>query len=242
MTSDPAREPIFNAPAIIVALVGVCVAIHLVREVIGETLDEWLVETLAFIPARYGGAAAALPGGVAADVGSFLTHTFLHGNWMHLAINSAWLLAVGSPIARRTSAAGFLTLYFLSGAGGALLFLLFHLGQPVPMVGASGAISGLMAATMRLVFAAERPEGRLRVREEPEAAPRLSLGGTLKSRQALIAIGAWVAVNLLFGLVLSGDGPGSPGAVAWEAHLGGFLVGLVAFDLVDRGPEVEQPA
>ena len=110
----------------------------------------------------------------------------------------------------------------------------------VPMVGASGAVSGLMGALFRLMFAAQDPSSRWLLREHPEEAPALSLRETFTNRSALTAIAAWVLVNFIaaFGLGTFG----TPGAVAWEAHLGGFFTGLLAFDLFDRTRSRPAPA
>ena len=68
---------------------------------------------------------------------------------MHLLINSAWFLAFATPVARRIGPVRFLAFFLLCGVGGALLYLPFN---SAPMVGASGAISGLMGAAMRFLF------------------------------------------------------------------------------------------
>lgn len=228
-----AREPIFNLPGVIVVLFGVLVAVHLMREFLSQELDDWVLAALAFVPARFGERGSALPGAPWAGPASFVTHTLLHGDWLHLAMNSVWLMAVGSPIARRMSAPAFIGFAAVCGAGGALLFLAIHPGLAVPMVGASGAISGLMAAVFRLIFSADDDHARHLLREDPAAVPRLSLGQTFKSRQATAAIAVWIVVNMLaaFGF---GALDGTSG-IAWEAHLGGFLTGLLAFGLFDRG-------
>jgi membrane associated rhomboid family serine protease len=225
------RQPVFNVPGIVAGVLGVLVLVHGVRQLLSDRVDDGVLGLFAFNPARYD--VAGFPGEPWAGPLSFLSHALLHGDWLHLAINGAWLLAVGSPIARRTSAGGFLGLFALCGAGGALLFLALHPGLDGSLVGASGAISGLMGAVFRLLFAARTAADRELLSSTPADAPRLSLAETFTSRSALTAIGVWVVVNMLaaFGL----GGLAAPGAIAWEAHLGGFLTGLLSFDLFDRG-------
>ena len=152
---------------------------------------------------------------------------------MHLTINSAWLLAVGAPIARRMPALSFLALFGLCAAGGALLFMLLHPGVNASLVGASGAISGLMAAVFRLMYAARDGKGRQLLRERPLEAPRLGVGAMLTRRAPLTAILVWVGINVVVGVGVGVFGDGMP--IAWEAHLGGFFVGLFVFELFDRG-------
>ena len=92
----------------------------------------------AFIPARYDSnilANAAWPGGTAADIWTFVTYALLHADWMHLLFNSVWLLAFGTPLARRFGAARFLAFCAVTAAAGALAHLMTHFGQMVPMVG-----------------------------------------------------------------------------------------------------------
>ena len=116
-------------------------AIHQrLRELLAED-GAWLTAALAFIPARETGLADELPGGRIAAVTSFITHQFVHGDLAHLGINSAWLLAFGTPVARRTDAARFVVFFLLAGTAGALLYLAVNGAVVILVVGASGAIS-----------------------------------------------------------------------------------------------------
>lgn len=231
---QPRREPIFNAPPVLVGLLAVMVVVHLVRDlVLSEQSDYRVLLTYAFIPARFGALGAELPGAPWAGPVSFVSHALLHGDWLHVAINGAWLLAVGTPLARRMTALSLLGLAALCAIGGAVMFLLFQPDLAVPMVGASGAVSGLMGGMFRLMFAADTAEERHLLREHPAAAPRLSLRQTFTERRSLTAIAVWVVVNLVAAYGLADLTSG--GAIAWEAHLGGFFTGLVALALFDRG-------
>jgi membrane associated rhomboid family serine protease len=116
------REPIFNAPAVVVAILGVFAAIHLVRGLLSDEAGEWLIALLAFIPARLTGEAGDIAGGGTAAGTQFVTHLFVHGDLTHLLINSAWFLAFGTPVARRVGMARFLAFFLLCGIGGTLLY------------------------------------------------------------------------------------------------------------------------
>ena len=240
MTIKQQREPIFNVPAVLIVMIGLLVLVHAAILLLSEAQEEWLLWTLAFVPARYGALASEIPGASWAWATSPITHILVHGGIAHLVINSAWLLAVGAPISRRMEPARFIAFFFLCGIAGAALFLIVNPGIPALMVGASGAISGLMAAVFRLMFAADDAEGRRALRERPADAPRLSLKATFTNHRSLTAIGVWVLVNFLFAFGLGGLS--APGGVAWEAHLGGFFAGLALLDVFDRGREVEEPA
>lgn len=229
------REPIFNVPAAVVVVLAALVGVHLVRQVLPPRLDEWVVLTLAFIPARYAGLAAELPGGETAAVTSFLTHMLVHGDATHLLFNSAWLLAFGGAISLRAGGWRFLAFGAVTGIAGALTFLLINPGLLAPVVGASGAVAGLMGGSMRFLFAALDRGGVRLLRESPRAVPLMPLAETLGDRRVQIATGLWLLLNVLAVLGI-GTGEGR-GAIAWEAHIGGFVAGLLGFGLFDRPPE-----
>ena len=227
----PHRQPIFNVPLAVLALLGVMIAVHLARLTLDENDGLWWLIALAFIPARYSGMAQDLPGGDLAAYTSFVTHMFVHADKVHLAINGAWLLAFGSVVCRRVGALRFLVFSLCCGLAGALLFLALHAGLMAPVIGASGAIAGMMGAVMRFLFPAiDRREGWM-LRENPASIPLMPLGVTLRDRRVLAATAAFVALNLL---AMIGFGSfSSEGAIAWEAHLGGYFFGLFAFGLFD---------
>ncbi|MGL4396734.1 MAG: rhomboid family intramembrane serine protease [Hyphomicrobium sp.] len=235
MTVMPRRQPIFNAPAIVLALLAAFIAVHVVRSQLSDDNDIWTVLALAFIPARYAGMASALPGGEIAKYTSFVSHAFVHADITHLAINSAWLLAFGSVIAKRIGAVRFLLFSAVSAIAGAALFLAMHWGLVAPVVGASGAVAGLMGGAMRFIFRAI-DEGRgWQLREQPSAIPLMSLRECLTDRRIVLASAVFVGLNVL---ALIGFGAfGTGGSIAWEAHLGGYFFGLLAFGAFDVAPQ-----
>lgn len=231
------REPIFNVPAVVVAVALVLIAMHAGREWLLDQRDElWLVYALGFVPARYAEYGDLLPGSPWAAFLSPLTHLLVHGDWIHLGINLAWLLAVGSPLARRMRSLRFLLYGLACGLAGALLFLLINPGLDVPVVGASGAISGLMGGMFRLMFSGFDVDDRILLRERPEFAPKLDLPDFVRDRRALVAMAAFIGINLLLAFGLPGIGTSESGGIAWEAHVGGFLAGVFAFDWFDPPP------
>jgi membrane associated rhomboid family serine protease len=228
------REPIFNAPGVVIGLLCVFVAVHVVRSFLPEEQDAWLVEVLAFIPARLGGRSAHLYGGQLTAVSQFFTHALVHGDLTHLLINSAWFLAFGSPVARRTGAVRFLAFFFLCAIGGALFFFAVHPDMRNPMVGASGAISGLMGAAFRFMLRALSDGDTESLAGRTRPAPLESLGATLTDRRILLAIAGWTLLNVVLAWGAAGFMEGV--SIAWEAHLGGFFTGLLTFGLFDRAP------
>ena len=152
---------------------------------------------------------------------------------MHLGFNAVWLLAFGTPVARRFGAVRFLLFFAVTAAGGALAHLVVYSGERVPMVGASAAISEFMAAAIRFAFQRGGPL-RLTGNNENDAylVPALPLLAVLRNPRVLIFLGVWFGLNILFGIGSIGL-DGSEQAVAWQAHIGGFLAGLIGFAAFD---------
>jgi membrane associated rhomboid family serine protease len=228
-------EPMFNVPPAALGLTGVLVAVHVIQQLVGREAAVDILLYFAFIPARYSEAAAfaGLPGGDAAKVWTFVTYALLHADWMHLIVNSVWLLAFGSAVAWRFGTARFLTFFAMTAAAGAATHLLFHLDEPLPLVGASGALSGFMAAAARFVFEAGGPLGAFR--QHGAAAyrvPALPLSRALRDPRIVAFLAVWIGLNFLFGVGSLGTEL-TDNIVAWEAHLGGFVAGLAGFALFD---------
>jgi membrane associated rhomboid family serine protease len=229
-------EPIFNVPRGVVWASGLMAAVHFVRKLLPDELSLTVLLALAFIPARYAGAAPELPGGYLTAVTSFVTYMIVHGSWLHLIVNVAWMLAFGSAVARRIGDRRFWYFSILCGIAGALTHLAFHFGALIPVVGASAAISGQMAGALRFIFSAQRRPGEVAI--DVENAPLWSLGRTLSDYRILFFLVFWVALNVYFGLS-SVSVAGAEGNIAWEAHIGGFLCGLLTFGFFDRDRTAE---
>lgn len=236
------RQPIFNVPASVVAMLALLLAVHLVRLfVLSSRAELQFILLFAFIPARYDHSlliGGSMPGGLAADIWTFVTYSLIHADFMHLGFNSIWLLAFGSPLARRLGTLRFVIFFAVTAAAGAAAHLLTHARELQPMIGASASISGAMAAAMRFAF---QRGGPLWSRGDDPAVyrmPALPLLEALSDRRILIFLGVWFGLNFLFGLgslSLTGDQQ----SIAWQAHVGGFLAGLFLFgwfDPVSRHP------
>jgi membrane associated rhomboid family serine protease len=223
----------FNVPGAVLVLLGVLVGVHAMLASLPEDWGSWLTVALAFVPARYAGFAAEIPGGEVASATSFLTYGLVHGDWFHLAINAAWLLAFGGAVASRVGATRFFLFSAFTSIAGALTFLMFNWGLWAPMVGASGAVSGLMGGTMRFMFAAIDGGGLRTLREEPWRVPLMPLAGAITDSRVLLVTGVFVVANFL---AILGFGGVSEGGIAWQAHLGGYFAGLLSFGFFDRSP------
>lgn len=230
------REPIFRMPPVVAALAAALALVHLARWLIDEQTDLQVLLWFAFVPARYGGSVPielAFPGGFAADVWTCVSYAFLHGDIVHLGVNLVWLLAFGTPVAWRFGTARFLAFFAVTAAAGALVHLLTHPGELAPLVGASAAISGAMAAAVRFAFEEGGPLGFMRG-QGPEAfrVPAPPLLRALRNPQVIVFLAVWVVLNLLFG-ASSVSSSFAVGSIAWEAHFGGFFAGLFLFPWFD---------
>ncbi len=233
------RQPVFNIPPVVLGVLGTLLAIHALRVwFLDVRTDAWLIETFAFIPLRVSAAAAftaVFPGGEGARIWSFLTYALLHATWSHVLINGLWLAAFGSPLAWRFGAVRFLLFSALGAVAGAAFHLAIYPQATAPMVGASAAISAHMAGASRFVFAHGGPLWR-GADTSVYRHPAPPLRAVLTDGRVLSFLGIWFAVNLVFGI--SGAGPGlASGAIAWDAHIGGFLAGLLLFPLFDPVPQ-----
>lgn len=229
------REPAFNLPGSLVVILCILTAVHAIRTyLITPDMDDRILLSFAFIPARYD---IPLAQQDFAWLWSPVTYSFLHGNWEHLIFNAFWMVAFGAPVVRRIGMLRLVVFWCLSAAAAVALHTVFHWGEMIVVVGASGVVSGLMGAAARFVFS---PSGRIS-RQFAHLNRRLSIVEALSNRSVLVFSGIWFLTNFLigFGLVVFS---GSEGPVAWEAHIGGFLFGFLLFSLFDPPVPAERSA
>lgn len=227
------REPVFNIPGAVLLMIALCAGIHLVRVyLLTDQQDLGLMLRAAFIPLRYSG-------DYIIDVfalTSTVTYAFLHGGWSHLVVNMVWLASFGSPLANRLGWLRFIAFWIATAWGAVALHYALHAGSEIPLVGASGAISGMMGAAARFGFRIDRTFGRGRFSGAP-----LSIVESLTSRTVIVFLVVWMGVNLISGLGYLT--PEDMGAIAWEAHVGGFLVGFLAIGFFgEKQPRSALPA
>jgi len=244
MIDQPRRERMLNVPAAIVVLLAVLGLVQLLLMFVltAEQTTEFLL-LFAFIPARYDFSVlsdVAWPGGWAADIWTFVTYALIHANLSHLIFNAVWLLAFGSPVARRFGPLRFTAFMAMTAAAGAAVHLATHFGELLPMVGASAAISGAMAAAARFAFQRGGPLEMWRDRTEACRVPAAPLAVSLRDARVIAFLLVWFGVNILFGVFSMGM-PGVEQAIAWQAHIGGFLAGLLAFAAFDPVPAAADP-
>ena len=241
MTNEPkptanqgqgAREPILNLPGAVLAFCAAMVAIHLARTfVLNEEGQFNLLIWFAFVPYRFIDPTGDF-GGWWPLLWTPVTHAFLHGGWEHLIFNTLWLAIFGTPVQRRYGTVPFLIIFAVSAVAGAALYAVYALAVQEPgfLLGASGGIAGLTGAAVRFMF---QP---VIVAPHPETGEPVMLGRRLASLREVFAnpqprffVLVWIALNAIVPLL-----PIGPMAIAWHAHLGGFITGLLIVPLFER--------
>ena len=231
------REPILTLPGALTAYIALIALIHL-RVLLPPELENWTVDVFGFIPKRYDSTLLNItfPGGAGAKIWTFVTYSLLHANLSHIGFNVLWLLPFGSALARRFGALRFFVFMAVTAAVGALAHLLTHEHAIAPMIGASASVSGTMAAAIRFAFVKgsflsfSRGDA-----DEAAKVPALSLVRALRDARVLAFLAVWFGVNIIFGvgsIAIGADGA----SIAWQAHIGGFLAGLMLFSLFDPVP------
>lgn len=172
--------------------------------------------------------------GYLAMISPLIAHMFLHAGLAHLLFNLLWLLAFGSPVARRlgaenalgssaafASASLFLTFYLLCGAFGALTYVFLHADEYTLLVGASGGVSGLLGAIVRFAFNKSTLFGPEHANLSPLTSPVVIM---------------WSSVIILMNVAVGAFGGALAGGanIAWEAHIGGYFFGLLAYPLFEK--------
>lgn len=215
-----AHQPFLRIPGAVMMLVAVLVGAHIVRELFFRDETAQLLYRFGFVPARYSAAFLAehfINGGNIFERSvPFVSYMFLHVDWTHLIVNCIWLLPFGVMVTQRYGNFPFFLFFLACGVLGAAFHLALNWGSTSPVIGASAAVSGLMAASFRLL-----PNG-------PQAALQ-----PLWSKRVLLLSIVWIGINAVVGITGIGAGPGVH-MVAWEAHMGGYFAGLLLAGPFDK--------
>lgn len=215
---------LFTPPRVVIwLLVSFVAVLAAMMAMSGAQLDAF-VRAYAFIPAEFTNApwsTAMTAGEVAQRIMPLITYSFLHGGLLHLVLNGVGFMLVATLAARRMGVVAFLAFCLVTGIFAALAHWAFHYDSTVPMVGASGMLSGLVGATARFV--------RLDLRGVWGRAGGLM---PLTDRRLITFTMIWLVLNYVLGA--SGFGTVGEGqSVAWEAHMGGYFAGVLLFPLFD---------
>jgi rhomboid family protein len=215
-------NPTELTPVVTVAFIAVCVLVFFYQASLAPHPSEAFVFQYGAIPALLFGE-ADLPPSLAVGMpayGTLVTSMFLHGGWMHLIGNMLYLWIFGNNVEDVMGHGRFVVFYLLCGILAALSHAVTDPASTIPMVGASGAISGVLGAYI-LLF--------------PRAHVLVFMPGVGMMRVAAgVVLGLWFFMQLLSGGMSIG-GPG--GGVAFFAHIGGFVAGMVLIRFFKR-PDV----
>ncbi len=221
--------PRIRTPVLTWGLIAACTAVFLWQEGLRPRAAAQAVYAFGMVPAVLLGS-AELPAGLRAvpPWATIFTSMFLHGGWLHLIGNMLYLWLFGRGVEAALGAARFLAFYLVCGTVAALTQALVAPASTVPMIGASGAIAGVLGAYLVLY-----PRGNVVVLIWIFILVRLI------TVPAVILLGIWFLLQLLGALSAPANAPG----VAVWAHVGGFIAGMVlVFPLRRRGVHLLQPS
>jgi membrane associated rhomboid family serine protease len=189
-------------PVVTVALIAINLVIFFLELQAGnEFIQNW-----AFIPARFSDDPAG-------DAPTLLSAMFMHGGWMHLGGNMLYLWIFGDNVEDRFGPVRYLLFYLACGLAATFAQYAVNPASAIPNVGASGAIAGVLGAYL-LMF--------------PKARVNVLLGRQIVPMPAFVVLGLWIALQLVSGVGSIADtAQTEQGGVAYMAHVGGFVAGLV---------------
>ena len=195
------------------------IALNILFFIVELTSGEAFIEKWAFVPSRF----LANPFG---DFLTLFTAMFMHAGWLHLGSNMLYLWIFGDNVEDRFGHIKFIIFYLLCGLAAFFAQLAFMPESTLPNLGASGAIAGVLGAYI-LLF----PQGKIKV----------LLGQQVVQVSALIVIGLWIVLQLFSGIG-SISATTETGGVAFMAHIGGFVAGLLLALLLRGRSRAQLPA
>jgi membrane associated rhomboid family serine protease len=199
-------------PVVTWLIIALCIAAYLWERSLGHDMDA-AIAVLGFAPASLRHSTAAPPGFVSVPPGATIfSSMFLHGGFLHLAGNMLYLWIFGNNVEDAMGHGRFIVFYLVCGVAAALTLAWIDPESPVPMIGASGAISGVLAGYV-LLF----PRARVTV-----VVP-LGIIFYPLALSAFWVVSFWFVMQLVSAAFSNPEQPG----VAWWAHVGGFAAGLL---------------
>lgn len=227
----PIRDtaPCHSTPWVTWGLMSLCIIIFVVMQILPDQMSYRLVYLYGMVPVRYSNPQWAFSFGLPFDgYLSFFTSLFLHGNWWHLIINMLFMWIFGDNVEDRMGRVRFLIFYVLCGLFATFLQWYFDPQLAIPVVGASGAIAGVLGAYFFLY-----PFARVIV-----WIPIFFLPIVIHV-PAIAFLGVWVIIQL-HSATTSVLFEGVTVDVAWWAHLGGFIAGSLLYRLFIRSAQIEE--
>ncbi|MGB2870175.1 MAG: rhomboid family intramembrane serine protease [Bacteroidota bacterium] len=208
------RNPTRTVPFVNIAIIVVNVAVFLYEVSLGSSLGIF-VDRYAVIPQNVS-TAFGNPWVQLTPFASLFTSMFLHGGWLHLAGNMLYLWIFGDNVEDKLGHKRYIFFYLLCGLSASALHVFIDPHSTMPTVGASGAISGILAAYL-VMFPRAKVVTLIPIFVFIQVA----------ELPAIVVLGLWFVLQFFNGLVSLGYATAGMGGVAWWAHVGGFAAGLV---------------
>jgi len=208
-------EPSRTRPVIVELLIVLNVLAFLYELSLGRHLEIFLLH-YGLVPAKHFYLAAVEPGAFAARFAPLFTHMFLHGGWLHIIFNMLFLWIFGDNVEDRLGKRRFVFFYLACGIYAAYVQLYLARGSTMPMIGASGAIAGVMGGYLVLF-----PRARVLT-----LVP-IFFFLQLVELPAVLFLGFWFLMQFVSGTVTLLEGAGKTGGVAFWAHIAGFAAGAI---------------
>lgn len=218
----PIRDtiPSRRVPVVNNTIIGVNIVFFLVQLAQGPALDHF-VYLYGLVPARYTVPQVSSYFSLGQQIVALFTFMFLHGGWMHLIGNMWSLFIFGDNVEDRLGPVRYVIFYLLCGLASGLTQVIFNAHSTIPTIGASGAIAGVMGAYFVLY-----PGSRILT-----LIPIIFIPWFVEI-PAFIFLGFWFLLQFLNAAGSSGQ----VGGIAWWAHIGGFVFGIIILKLMDRIP------
>ena len=215
--------PTQRKPVITIALIVVNCLVFFYENMLGRGGFALFTQKWGLIPVEFTTGVELTPHIATSSFANLFTSMFMHGGFIHLGGNMLYLWIFGNNIEDRLGKVKFILFYFASGIVAALTFIVTDIHGEVPMVGASGAIAGILGAYI-VIYPYARVQTVIFVLYFIRIA-RIP---------ALFLLGFWFVLQVFSGLPALGTSGG--GGTAWFAHIGGFIFGVVVFKLFVKKP------
>ncbi len=216
----------------VLIVIGLLLVIHVSLQFAGPSWQISAQYAFAFIPIRF--TANLFPQVQGSAYWSMFTYGLLHADWTHLGFNSLWLLIFSKPVVLRLGSLRYLIILSVSIVGGAVASLIIHWGEFLVMIGISAGVSGIMAAAIPLMYARGGSWAMISSDNMSQLIP-LRPVEIITHRTPLVFTVMWLGLTMLTATsqYLTGTAFLEERVVAWEAHVGGFVVGIVLFYLLE---------
>ena len=210
------HNPRRTTPVVNIVLIIINVLMFFWELSLGAQIEPVLMH-VAFVPARFW----YLPGALLPNIITMFVSMFLHGGWLHLGGNMLYLWVFGDNVEDRLGHGRYLLFYVACGLIATLAHAAVNPGSRVPSIGASGAIAGVLGAYI-VLFPKQRVTTLIPI----------FIFITVREVPAVFLLGFWIVMQLFFGAASMNGNLQSAGGVAYFAHIGGFVTGMILIVLL----------